>query len=624
MPMRTLRIDRESRLHKTIVKEVSSRIKIAERRLTDKHDAWTRAEELVTAYVNETEDDAERRTSREAGDPRYTTIQVPYTYALLMAAHTYWTGVFLGRTPIHQYQGVNGEGENQTLAIESIINYQVTRGELLAPYYLWLYDTGKYGVGWLGTYWDEEFFSFTQMVEQGGRDLFVTQQMPGYVGNKTYNVSPYDALPDPRVPVNRFQEGEFFGVYRTVPWNQVVMREHQGYYMNVKHIKKTPTVRIGKGTEGHLERPDTVDMLGEGEEKHPAWIGVYEFYITLIPEEWGLGPMKLPEKWVFTVTSDFELCIQAQPLGLLHDKYPFDVLEAETEAYGLWNRGIPEIVEPLQNTMDWLVNTHFYNVRAIGNGRFVADPSKVDLAQLERGDAGWIVALRPEAWGTVTNLDQVFKQIQVNDPTANHMNDFERVFQIGERVTGINESILGAFGGGRRTAQEVRTTTGFGVNRLKTASEYMSATGFQRHSRKLVYNTQQFMTAERKVRIAGDSAQLAGHRFLQVTPELIAGEFDFVPVDGTLPIDRFAQATLWKDLLGQLRNMPQIMVQYDMGKIFAWVSQLAGLKNVEQFRVQVAPNEVLEAQAQAGNVVPIAGGPGPQTNSASPPSNNIS
>ena len=94
-------------------------------------------------------------------------------------------------------------------------------------------------------------------------------------------------------------------------------------------------------------------------------------------------------------------------------------------------------------------------------------------------------------------------------------------------------------------------------------------------------------------------------------PEDIQGFFDFVPVDGTLPIDRMAQANLWKELMGGLRMMPpQIAQEYDWTRIFAWVAQLAGLKNISQFKVQVVPDAQLQQQAQQGNVIPMPQRPG--------------
>ena len=92
-----------------------------------------------------------------------------------------------------------------------------------------------------------------------------------------------------------------------------------------------------------------------------------------------------------------------------------------------------------------------------------------------------------------------------------------------------------------------------------------------------------------------------------MTPETIAGFYDFVPVDGTLPVDRFAQANMWRELFAQVSQDPNLVAQYDMGRIFEWVAQLAGLKNITQFRTQIVPDGALAGQAQQGNVIPIPG-----------------
>jgi hypothetical protein len=94
-------------------------------------------------------------------------------------------------------------------------------------------------------------------------------------------------------------------------------------------------------------------------------------------------------------------------------------------------------------------------------------------------------------------------------------------------------------------------------------------------------------------------------RYMQVTPDLIAGMYDFVPVDGTMPVDRFAQANLWQQMLGGLSKVPGALEQYDLGKIFAFVAQLGGLKNINKFRINVVPDGMMQQQAQMGNAVPM-------------------
>jgi hypothetical protein len=199
-------------------------------------------------------------------------------------------------------------------------------------------------------------------------------------------------------------------------------------------------------------------------------------------------------------------------------------------------------------------------------------------------------------------------QLQVVDVTQNHLSDLQRMYGMGERTMGVNDQIMGMLStGGRKTATEVRTSTSFGVNRLKTVAEYFSATGFDPLSQMMLQNTQQYYDAMQKFRIAGDLTNTAGLGFIQVDPQTIQGAYNFVPVDGSLPIDRYAQANLWKEILFGLKQMPEIALQYDTARIFEWVAQLAGLKNITQFKLQVQPDPMLLNMAKLGNIIPMGG-----------------
>jgi hypothetical protein len=583
----SLKINKDTPLHRKLVSKISSRIRLAEQGQQTRHEKWLRAEEVTLAYLPETSVDAKRRTERLNGVPKYTTIQIPYTYALLMSAHTYWTSVFFARSPVHQYSGRHGEGEMQVQAMEALIGYQVEVGGFLGPYYVWLYDAGKYGMAVLGHYWCQEKLHYGALVEMddpttpGKKQLFqTTQEMEGYRGNKVYNLSPWDFLSDPRVPVKEFQRGEFCAARKRLGWHEILQRKDAGYYNdNTDFLNGHLTDKGRTLGSSQLVRPQFDQMLqnDEGvEHTHPAGAAVWEFYVDLVPKEWGVGSTNYPQKWCFTITEDLELIIGATPLGLMHCKFPFDILESEVEGYGLHTRGMPEIMDSVQNTIDWLINTHFFNVRASLNNQFIVDPSKLVIKDVQQGTAGFIWRLRPEAYGT--DITKMFMQVPVQDVTRAHMADFQAMLGIGERTLGINDQIMGSLGNNaRKTATEVRTTTGFGVNRLKTISEYMSGTGFSPHSQKLVQTSQQMYDATAKLRRVGSFIQDAGERFINVSPDDIVGFFDFVPVDGTLPVDRMAQANLWKEVMANIRNMPpQVAMGYDWGRIFGWVAQLSG------------------------------------------------
>lgn len=656
MPNISRNIPNNSEQARRIIQEIRLRVRMWQSRTSEKQAEWADAEEKVLAYIPETEVTAKRKAARRQGLPDYVTIQIPYSYAVVMAAHTYITSVFLGRSPVFQYTGRHGEAQQKVQAMEALIDYQLLNGYILPYIYTWIYDSLKYGYGIVCAYWNECIETITELQEVAETDFMgmptgrkqkvqISQPVRTYAGNQAFNVQPQDFVWDVRYPIREFQRGEFAGRRFKMGWNEVVRRKAAGYYMNTDEIKTygTRDYYMDERGSSQLDRPELFSNLTEFDQsgtgmglKHPQVVGAYEIVIEIIPSEWKLGGSSWPEKWVFTVTDDFAVLMGCSPLGAYHCKYPYSVIPMEPEGYGLTTRGLPKILDPIQGTLDWLINSHFYNVRAALNNKFVVDPSRVVMKDVLNPLPGGIIRLKPEAWGQDTRL--VMSQMAITDVTQQHIANIPLMINFGERVGGVNDQIMGMLDtGGRKTATEVRTSTSFGINRLKTMAEYASVVGVDPLSRMLVQNSQQYYDMDLEMRIAGDLLQTSGPLgmqsnamfsqalgqmggrpgFIRVTPETIAGFYDFVPVDGTLPIDRFAQVNLWKELFQAILAIPAIGMQYDLGGIFQWVAQLAGLKNITQFKLQIAPDEVLALQAAQGNSVPLngakAGGASPKS-----------
>lgn len=617
--------------HRKISAAVWDRLRISQDEYDSRFADMLKMEKQFSAYVPERDVDKQRKDKKDdTGERDYTDVEIPYSYALLMTAHTYYTSVFLSRNPALQVQGRHGESEQQTQAMEAMLDYQLSVGANLPPLFVWLLDPGRYGYGIIGHYWDKEYVTTREYVEEiptflglpipGAKPkrVAVTKTTPAYQGARIYNVRPQDFFPDPRVSLGNFQRGEFCGRYVEIPWHELVQGERGGRYFNVDALKAAQEATISgnvgsstrdRGAEDILDfmkLPDNGVTGFAGMEIPSGIVKGHEVFVRLYPNEWGLGPEDMCEVWVFT-RSQTGIVFGAQPLGMFHGKFPFDVLQAEPEMYSLFSASMLERIKPMSDAMSWLLNSHMYNVRSVLNNQLVVDPSRAVMKDLENPNAGKIIRLKPAAYGQ--DVRSIISQLQVGDVTRGHLSDMQMFEQITQRVLGVNDNVMGMVNaGGRKTATEVRSSTSFSVNRLKTTCEWFSATGFAPLTQKLIQMTQQMYDQEQKFRIVGDIGALAPN-FAMVTPETIAGFYDFVPVDGTLPIDRFAQANLWQMLIGQIRNFPQLMQGVDVVKLFGWVANLAGLKNFNQFRLQVVPDMLLQQQAQAGNVVPLRGAP---------------
>jgi hypothetical protein len=609
----------KSRLHQQIIANFKQRLRASkDEKRKKREDEWEKSENTFTAYLPESELDSSRAAKRDRGQQDFITLSIPYSYSMLLTAHTYYTSVFLGRDPVMQVKGRHGESQTAEATVEALLDYQLMTGGGMPALFIWLMDVGKYGQGILGHYWDKETFVQSQYVEEPRTFLglpipgtserkLVSQEMTGYEGNRLYNVRPQDFFHDPSVPLYRFQDGEYCIVYDRLGWTKIATRAAAGLYYSIDKLGDSyDRDTDGTGYDTNLPGQD-IAFYGSsesGKTDHPKAVDIHEFHWNVIPSELGLGSGTRPEKWVFTIGGE-ETVISAQPLGLLHNSYPFDAIVQEVEGYNVYNRSMLEVLDPLNKTMEWLFNSHFYNVRAALNNMFAVDPSRINTRDMEEPGPGKMIRLKPAGYGQ--DIRTMMAQFNVQDVTRGNLQDSDIVGQLGQRVTGVNDNIMGQVNpSGRKTATEVRSSTTFGINRLKTSCEWFSASGFAPLTAKLIMSTQQLMSVPRKYKVVGDQA-LWGESFLQATPDSIAGFYDFVPVDGTMPVDRFAQVNLWQQLLANMARVPGALQQYDISKIFAFIAQLGGIKNINRFRIQVVPDMQMQAQAQAGNVVPMRG-----------------
>lgn len=605
-------------LHRKVSDALKARLRMSDQASSDRREQMGKNEELFQAYIPESDVDALRRRSREvSGVPHYRTVEIPYAYAVLLTAHTYYTSVFLSRNPVLQLAGRHGEAENKRLAIEALLSYQTQVGRMLLNMFVWLLDPGKYGYGVVGHHWDQELIRVRQRVKKPRsfmglpipgteREVDEVSDVPGYIGNRAYNVRPQDWFNDPRYPIIHFQKGEFCGRYTEISWAEIYEGQRSGRFFNYSALKKmrdrdeqqtSPTRDTGSANVTTL--PDEPDIEA-GYDVPSGHVKGHEIYIRLVPDDWKLAKGDRYEIWAFNIAANGTI-FGAEPTGEYSNEFPFDVLVDEIDGYSIAPKAMLERCKPMNDVITWLINSHFYNVRQTLNNQFVVDPSMLVMKDVENPNPGKIIRVKPAAYGR--DVRTMLQQLQVVDVTRTHLADVGLWQDVIQRITGVNDTVMGMVNpGSRRTATEVRQSTSFGINRLKTQCEWYSTIGFAPFTQKLVQRTQQFYDVERQFRIVGDQAQFSPN-FAMVTPADILGFYDYEPVDGTLPVDRFAQANLWQMLMGQIKDVPQVMMQYDIAKIFAWVASLAGIKNMAQFRLM--PDQAVQQQVAAGNVVPI-------------------
>lgn len=609
----------DSEKSRKLSEAIMSRLKMSRDKMSARYSTFAESEKQFAAYVPAGDVDKARKAKKniEPTEQDYVTLEMPYSYAVAMTVHTYISGVFLARDPIYQFQGRHGETEDQVMALEALMDYQRVAGGHTRVLFTTLFDPLQYGFSVTGQYWAKETTRVRKYVEETPTFLgipipgrspekrAVIEEVPAYEGVRLFNVRVQDFFPDTRKSLADFQQGEFCGRYFEESWQN--LRESAQGYFNLREARRA----CGSGgTEMSREAGATEvitlpgrDTLDYSKDKPEDMFKGYEFEWKIVPSDFGIGDGSRSELWVFTITKG-GVIIGAWPSERYHGTFNYDVTMYEPNGYSLFPTSAMERIKPLNDVLSWLINSHFYNVRASLNNNYVVDPTKVVMKDVLARRPGAVIRLKPEAYGL--DVRTAIQQLPVSDMTRANLADAQLVESMIQRTLGATDNVMGmTTQGGRKTATEVRSATGFSTNRLKTLCEMASAYGFSPMASRMVANSQQFYEGSKKYRLVGDLTTFAPG-FLDVDPEKIAGFYDFVSIDGSLPADRYAQAQLWNQLLQGMQPYPQITASYDMPKLFSWIATLAGLRNSQRFRINVQPPGAIEQQLQAGNIVPGA------------------
>ena len=95
----------ESPLHQKILDALRKRVDNSGNAISKKTSDFSENEDIFAGYIHETTADKVRKSKRDKGEPKFTTMKVPFSYAVLMSAHTYWTSALMGRDPVLQFAG---------------------------------------------------------------------------------------------------------------------------------------------------------------------------------------------------------------------------------------------------------------------------------------------------------------------------------------------------------------------------------------------------------------------------------------------------------------------------------------------------------------------------------------
>lgn len=597
-------------LHNTLVDRIMSRARESYDIMQTRHDSWRKIDKTLTSFVDM---DTEEELLKAEDSRRPVRMVIPLSYATLQTLLTYWVGAFLQNDTIFQYKGVGPEDKLGALMMEHVVNYHVQKRKIALALHTQWRDALAYGIGIAAPRW-ERVLGKKQVPKARG----IVESISGafrpveyqrnsvrtvtYEGNVLDNIDPYCYLPDPNVPVHKVQEGEYVGYCERSNIMNVLKDEKtsQGLMFNAQYVKVAAP--SGGMTSEFYEEVDTERDRTREEAKHTTYsapVDRVNMYVTLIPRDWKIGSGKFPEKYFFQVTGD-RILTRMQPLGLDHDMYPVSVCAPEYDGHSAVPLSSLEVVYGLQETADWLLNSHIANVRKSINNTTIVDPYLVNMNDVNKAKWGGIWRLRRTAWGR-GSLEGVAKQFPVVDVTQQHIADIGYINDIVMRTTGASDVLQGVVKrtSERRTAQEVRDTKLAAVSRVEKQARMGAMMSMLDIGTMFASHTQQFMSKDTYIEVAGEYEDLLREEYgitddrLPVRPIDLIGDYDLVPVDPAIGKSEFVDT--WGQILqfvlqapkGQVdangQPIPSPVDDIDGARVFKHWARLAGAKDVNHF-----------------------------------------
>lgn len=520
--------------------------------------------------------------SLERGHPKRFTL--PLTATQITTMTTYISQVLFGQETPHKVEGRGPEDEIPAEFVNQLLRWNAEQQPTYLLGYLWVQDCISLNRGIFYNSWSPIFRSEVAPVDvmdpedvdpETGvprtyqRTTRVNKLVGGY--NRMELVSPYDFICDPALPLWRLNEMRFTG-HRTVIPVIELQRRAKLPVDHPKHVSPAAVAElVDKAKKGTAQVDAGVPSL-PGVTPNPAEIRLsrtaYERTRALQPtggnqaDKNDSGNVECWELWVNLIPSDnkiygdkegeggdeptmFQFLIAGGDVLLSlnestyqHGMHPYSIGEGRPNAHFQFSPGWASILKGIQDYVDWLKNRHQEALsRTVGN-IFVYDPAMVNVTDfMDPEKEGLLIALKPEAAGK--KISEVFQQVPIKDLTENFIAEAQQFIQYSEAVTAANSSMQGANSGAAESATEYAGTMQMGAGRMTSIARILSTQALVPQTRQFVANFQQFMDKPQMVRFQSDGLDLPPGlreaRALEITKDHIAGEYDFIAHDGTLP-----------------------------------------------------------------------------------------
>lgn len=616
--------EKQSPFHLQMLKDCRALVDMSRKRMGQYYARWDKANSTFESYQETDKDD---RESKERKEPQK--MVVPVSYSQVMTFVAFCFTLFTQRERVFELLGNSAEDQRAAKIGEAFIQRDLVKNIFEAKLFQFLLDVARYGIGVYKIYWSRETKRTKKQVTQPMISLFgfdlgkttreVEEEEVKFLGNKICNISPYRFYPDTRMPIERFQEGEFCASEDEYSVVSLKRLEKDGVVYGIDFIK--PMSNDQFKDRGPTRTAEDVTPIGRSTTA-PGYAGqskgsvlVTEVQRVLIPKDYlidgePLGPEDYPVKYLVWYAND-QRVIRCEPLNYDHDEFTYTIGQFTPDQNNLVGMSLSDSIEMLQSVISWLINSHITSVRKVIGDRLLIDPTAVQMDDIKERRP--VVRLKPGI-SSAGGIERYIKQLDVQDVTQNHLSDADIMHKMVQIVTGISETLLGQLNSGRRSATEARNSFSGATNRLKVSASLLFRNALEPMARQMLSNLRHGLDVKALVNIVGimDTVE-AGGNFLMADKNDLQGDYDFEVFDGTLPSEKAFNAEALGELLKAFITNPPaaIALQVDPKLVLREWLELRGIRNPERFALMAPPPGLIPEQN--------ANQPNPASPSGEPP-----
>lgn len=608
--------------HLKLLQYIQQRLLIGKQARDNELPRFVRIDKNVAGWMKLSDEDKKRdRQKDEDGSPQATAVNLPLSFVHLDDMMTYFAQTFAPNRGMFYHTGKPGETQEASQIVTLMNNHAIYSG-----YYrqvlLGILSILKYNRGGYHCFWSQE--QGPKLTRDADSQADKVDMQLRWQGNRLEAIDMYNLLCDPTVhPTELHINGEFAAMAKVRSYYWLQQKASQGVYFNCeKALKEYKGIAECKYYRSPPQEAqfDQNDSNGSG----TNWVSILseiptytqqsgfeltEIFIRLNPTEFGLidgnrqaqNERNRYEVWRFTILND-EFIIDATYLNNIHGYLPFFIGLLNDDLMGTSQKGVAEILNPLQDFASFLLNTHVFATRSSIWGLTVYDPTVVNLRKIPKGEVNATIPVEPAGYGK--DINQAIWKHNSTLETKQTLQDLTGIMDIINQFF-PTQSLPSQIASIDRAVDSQVAAVQQGANRRQQkAARLLDDSVFRNVRFAMYYNIIQYQPDESEVTdfYTGKTVSIDLNALRNTDLPFIIGQ-------GLKSLDRQAAAQALQQIIFALIQAPQAAQGIDiLGLIDYWTSMIDIDIDMTQFRVQQAPAEAGAAPG-AGGGTDAAGNP---------------